>query len=81
MTLVTNSTNPIFSPDDAEHDGDDDHLDESNEPIVQRAHGLADVGEQDADGDAEDGTDDDLEPELADEGTEPGSPLWGGCGG
>ena len=64
--------------DDAEHHGDDDHLDQADEPVVERAHGLADVGEQDADGDAEDGADDDLEPELADQGTEPGSPLWGG---
>ena len=39
--------------------------------------GLADVREQEADGDAEDGADDDLEPELADQGAESGSPLWG----
>ena len=67
--------------DDTEDHGDDDHLDQSDEPVVERADCLADVGQQDADGDAEDGADDDLEPELADQGAESGSSWWGGGGG
>ena len=67
--------------DDAEHHRDDDHLDQSDEPVIEWAHGLADIGEQKAHGDAEDGADDDLEPELADQGAESGSPLWGFGGG
>ena len=38
---------------------------------------LADGGQQQADGDAQDGADDDLEPEFADQAAESGSPLRG----
>ena len=62
--------------DDAEHHGDDDHLDQGDEPVIERGQRLTDVGQQEADGDAEDGAEDDLEPELADQGAESRSPLW-----
>ena len=68
---------------DAEHDGNDDHLDQPDEPVVERCQCLTDVGEQDADGDAQHGAEDDLEPELADQGPESRSLWWGvdgGCG-
>ena len=40
-------------------------FDQVDEPGSERPERLADLGSQDADGDAEDGADDDLEPELA----------------
>jgi hypothetical protein len=58
--------------DDAEHDRDDDHPYEGDEPVVQRPQRDADLGQQEADRDAQDGADDDLEPQLAQEPAEPG---------
>jgi hypothetical protein len=52
---------------------DADHLDQSDEPVVERADRGADVRQQDSDGDAGDGADDNLEPKLANQRPEPGS--------
>ncbi|WSQ06640.1 hypothetical protein OG604_02105 [Streptomyces sp. NBC_01231] len=57
--------------DHAEDDRDHDHLDQCDEPVVERLQILTQPGREDADGDAEDGGQYDLEPQLTYETAQP----------
>ena len=60
----------VLHPGDAVHDGaeyhrGDEHLDQLDEAVAERLHGLAGVGRDEAEGDTGERAGEDLEPELA----------------